>query len=210
MHHRNRSDRLPGRLHPGRHGLDLRLHRQSSRRLRFLYPERPAATLSRHHDQRSAGRSSALRFHGGDAGALPYRRCPAHHHGPALRRPARRARYLRRAGRRPAGRFDGYRWCDRGHHGSAVAAGDDAGRLRSETGGWRNLRVGHPGADHSALGGADLRWRLSAERQSGSPVGDGQPHPRSALGRSALHRCPVTGPDAGRALHRLGAVEGLQ
>ncbi len=153
------ADRHPGGLRPGRHRPAVRLHRHGSRPV----PEQPvpgaAAARVRHHEQRHAAGDPVLHLHGHHPRALRHGRGPARDRRPGLRPGARRLGRGGDPGRRAAG----------GHHrrgrrggdldGPDLAADHAALRLQPHHRHRHHHRLGHAGAGHPAVAGADRAGR---------------------------------------------------
>ena len=140
------------------------------------------AHLGRDVERHAAGRA-VFHLHGPDPGTKRHGRGSARHHRPGVRTGARRAR-LRRHLRRRAARGDHRRRRGIGHFdGPDLAAHHAALRLRPPLRQRRHRRVRHPGADHSAVAGADhhgrparqvgrrhVRRRVHSRHHAGMPV----------------------------------------
>ena len=146
-------------------------------------PGAAGADLRRHHDQRHAARDPVLHVHGADPRAIGNGRGPARHDRPAVRPDARRPR-LRGDLRRRAARRDHRRRRRVGDlDGPDLAADHAALRLRPAARLRRHRGVGHAGADHPAVAGADhhgrparpvgrrhVRGRVHPGHRAGGPV----------------------------------------
>ena len=145
-----------------------------------------AAAHLRHHAERHAAGDPVLHLHGPDPRALGHGRGPARHHRPAVRADPRRPG-LRGDPRRRDARRDHRRGRRVGDlDGPDLAADHAALRLRPAPRHRRDRRLGHAGADHPAVAGADRAGR-PARPQRRRHV-QGRVHPRLRADRP-VHRC---------------------
>ena len=183
---RRAAARLPGRVLAGRRRHLLRPRRHRARPARRIAVPGAARADLRRDVQRHAARGAVLHVHGPDPRAHRDGRGPARHHRPAVRpdprRPRLRGDLRRRAARRDHRRRRGVGDLDGPH----LAADHAALRLRPAARDRRHRRLGHAGADHPAVAGADHHGR-----------------PARQLGRRHVRRRVHPRPDAGRPLRGL-------